>query len=154
MDLDHPLRARLRVQAVDVLGDHGVDQTPVLELGERRVGAIGLLVVEVGEARLLLVTHHRDCRVGENVTVSVRPEKIRIVPPGDLGPSNNVFDLTIDEQWYLGARLILSAHLGGNPLRVDCEDAAVDRHIRVHIPPEDCIVFPATGADAVAGAGA
>ena len=40
----------LRVQAVDVLGDHRVEQPRPLELGQRRVRAVGLLVLERLEA--------------------------------------------------------------------------------------------------------
>ena len=44
------LAARLAVQAVDVLGDDGVEQAGALERGQRLVGAVGLLVLERGEA--------------------------------------------------------------------------------------------------------
>ena len=49
--LDHLARSRLAVQSVDVLGDHRVQESPPLELGQGFVGGIGPLVRQSVEAR-------------------------------------------------------------------------------------------------------
>ena len=82
---------------------------------------------------------------GSAVTVSVRPEKIRLVErPEGRGPDGtNVFEVRIEERTFLGARHTLLVRLGAHPFRVECDAVPAGETAFVEIPAESCIVFPA-----------
>ncbi len=59
MDLDHTLRPRGAMEAIDVLGDDRSYQASLLELGQDAVGAIGLLGAKLVKARPVVAPEAR-----------------------------------------------------------------------------------------------
>jgi iron(III) transport system ATP-binding protein len=108
--------------------------------------------VDVGDGLAVWVRDAHAGAAGDEVVVSVRPERIRLVGPDDPAPEVNTFDVAIVDRSYLGARQMLLAQRGAVSFRIDCEDAPVGQRARVHLPPDACVVFPAEAAAAAAPA--
>ena len=102
--------------------------------------------IDLGDGLVIVVRDAPSGPVGEEVVVAIRPEKIRLIGPGEPRPALNAFDATIADRTYLGARQMLVARRGAIGLRIDCEDAPVEPSAHVHLPPEACIVYPAAAA--------
>jgi iron(III) transport system ATP-binding protein len=102
--------------------------------------------IDIGEGLTLSLPDAAMGRVGEEVILCVRPEKIRLLAPSDAVPEANSFEVTVTDRSYLGARQMLAVERGAIGFRIDCEDNPVATTARVHLPPEACIVFPALDA--------
>jgi iron(III) transport system ATP-binding protein len=84
-------------------------------------------------------------RAGSPVTVSVRPEKIRLTerPGGQGADGTNVFAVTIEESTFLGAHHSLLVRVGPSTFRVECDAVPAGKSAFVEIPADACIVFQA-----------
>ena len=89
----------------------------------------------------LLAPTARVLKVGDAVTVAVRPERIRIgcAPDGPV----NAYPVTIVESTFLGARNLILVRAGEQEFRVEADAGPSDGDSMVQIPAEACIVFPA-----------
>ena len=81
MDLDHLLGAGLAVKAIDVLRDDRIEQATPLELGQRLVRRVRLLVGQVMEARAVEVPEALRVAVegvhrGDRHRIDLRPQPL------------------------------------------------------------------------------
>ncbi|WP_172292117.1 ABC transporter ATP-binding protein [Pseudoruegeria sp. HB172150] len=105
----------------------------------------GVLEIAGGDARL--VVGDRTIRVqkpqaidaGGPVTMAVRPEKIRVLAPGD--DRDNVLDIEIKDSDFLGARSLYHADLGGQAIRFESRANDLRGPVRVGFSADDCFVF-------------
>jgi len=94
-------------------------------------GFNGLAPLTAGSARLF--------RDGDPVTVSVRPERIRLGgTPGQV----NVYTASVAESTFLGARNQVVMRVGEQDFRIEVDAPPQGDHALVEIPSESCIVFP------------
>ena len=100
--------------------------------------------VEIGLAGLkpLRATSVRELKAGDRVTVAVRPERIRLAANGAEG--DNAYPVQVTERTFLGARHQLLVRAGEHDFRVEVDAPPAGDVIMAHIPPEACIVFPAS----------
>jgi spermidine/putrescine ABC transporter ATP-binding subunit len=88
-------------------------------------------------------------RIGASASFSVRPERLRIQPPGGGRETRrNVYDATVEDHDYLGAVVRYYLRLGdGLMVKVDEHNVSGVRYrsgetVTVEIPPDDCFVLP------------
>ena len=107
--------------------------------------ANGSVRIAIGDGQPLVAASPLPIRSGSPVTVSVRPEKIRLLesPQADGGDATNLFPVRIEERTYLGAHHNVLVRVGKDAFRVDCDTLPGGDTAFVHIPPESCIVFQA-----------
>ena len=117
--LDHPLRTRLAMQAIDVLGDHRVQQPAPLELGQRLVGGVRLLVGERLEAGPVEVPEAAWCRGGRRR--SSRPTSGR---PSPRAPSPGVRKSGIPDGTEIPAPVSATVHSLSRMSPASCSAAA------------------------------
>jgi iron(III) transport system ATP-binding protein len=82
----------------------------------------------------------RDLKVGDAVTVAVRPERIRIGSAPD-GP-DNAYQVAVVESTFLGARNLILVRAGEQEFRVEADAGPSGGNSMIQIPTEACIVFP------------
>jgi putative spermidine/putrescine transport system ATP-binding protein len=117
------------------------------------IGVANLLACRVVSAREGLVAWEgitlrvpgERLRDGDRVTVSVRPEKLRIAPPEDA--SVNRLQGVVEVVTFLGAVFRAELTVAGRPIVVDVSHAqagAVARRtpLTVAFAPSDCVVIP------------
>jgi iron(III) transport system ATP-binding protein len=108
-------------------------------------GAAGSVRIAIGDGQPLVAASPLKLRDGSKVTVSVRPEKIRLLdsPRANGADATNVFPVRIEERTYLGAHHNVLVRVGKDSFRVDCDALPNGETAFAHIPPESCIVFQA-----------
>jgi len=91
----------------------------------------------------------RALRIGDAVTVAVRPERIRIgsVPDNPV----NAYTVTVVESMFLGARKMILVRAGEQELRIEADAGPSSGDAIVQIPMEACIVFPGRKSDGGSG---
>jgi len=94
-------------------------------------GFDGLAPLSVGTPRLF--------RDGDKVTVSVRPERIRV---GAVLGQPNVYTATVAESTFLGARNHVVMRVGETDFRIEVDTPPAGATATVELPSEACIVFP------------
>ncbi len=87
----------------------------------------------------LSVPSARVFRDGDSVTVSVRPERIRL---GGTPGQENVYTVTVAENTFLGARNQVVVRAGGQDFRIEVDVPPSGGTAIVEIPREACIAFP------------
>ncbi|MFI5610086.1 ABC transporter ATP-binding protein [Amycolatopsis sp. NPDC051903] len=99
---------------------------------------------EVTTAAGRLVTDD-EAAAGAEVVVLVRPEDVRIEPPGAAGPG--VLAATIAESFYYGSSLVVQADAGGVRVQALVTGAATTRfeagqRVSLHIDARDAVLVP------------
>src|SRR5919108_216206 len=105
--------------------------------------ADGKLRIAIDGGPPLVAHSQRAFRRASAVTVSIRPERIRLVDShdGNQAHRTNVFEARVEERTFLGARHILLVRAGSNAFRVECDTAPRSDAVYVHVPAESCVVF-------------
>jgi iron(III) transport system ATP-binding protein len=97
--------------------------------------------VELPSGRTLAVGGGRALAAGSEVVVAVRPERLSVV----AGPAAaDVVEATVVDRSYLGARWLYHLELDGEAIRVESAEAVPGAQAFIRIPPEACVVFPAS----------
>ena len=80
--------------------------------------------------------------VGEDVTVAVRPERLRITPASDRAAGGNVLDTEILTRSYVGSRFEYGLRLGNNVVQVVSQDGTLSHDVRLVFDPKDALLYP------------
>ncbi|TDD44459.1 ABC transporter ATP-binding protein [Nonomuraea terrae] len=78
---------------------------------------------------------------GRDVTVAVRPERLRITPPVDGTPDGNALDAEILTRSYVGSRYEYDLTLGENVIKVVSQDGSLTGRARLAFDPADVLVY-------------
>jgi iron(III) transport system ATP-binding protein len=140
---------------VQLADPHTVYQRPADPFVADFIGSSNFLpgiVAEAGDATVrvrltgatdmppLLAPTARVLKVGDAVTVAVRPERIRIGSAPN-GP-DNAYPVAVVESTFLGARNLILVRAGEQEFRVEADAGPTGGDSMIQIPPEACIVFP------------
>jgi iron(III) transport system ATP-binding protein len=103
-------------------------------------GPEGGLTVALGDGQLVKVQPERRAPAGAPVTLAYRPEQLRIVGDGaDEGGS--VVVAQVVSRSYVGGRWQNMLRIGGEPVRIETEQALPDGRLRVSLPVAGAILF-------------
>ena len=98
-----------------------------LEASVSDVTATGAVVALAATGQAVTVDSDTHSRVGQTVTVAIRPEKLRICPPGQLTTSVNTLDTEVLTVSYLGSRYEYDVKLGDHVVQVVSDRRRADR---------------------------
>ena len=120
----------------DFIGSSNFLHGRVTAMGDGRVqvalnGFDGLAPLQAATPRVF--------KPGDAVTVSVRPERIRL---GGLSGQANVYAVQVDESTFLGARNQVMVRVGQQEFRIEVDIPPSGDSATVEIPADACIVFP------------
>jgi len=112
------------------------------------------LVVELAGGRIPLEQAHHGFRGGEQVLLAVRPEKVRLLPPGQGDATNGiVLDGTMRDRLFHGDTYRFEIDIGdARPFLVDMQLVSLTRHtdvpqpgerVRLHLDPNTVSLFRA-----------
>jgi iron(III) transport system ATP-binding protein len=93
--------------------------------------------IENGE----VLTSRRAAPSGDRVTVTVRSERIRLLPATDREP--NTISAKIASSVYLGSKWQHLVEIASGTMRVETMDVAPGADVRIGFIPEDLILLPA-----------
>src|SRR5262245_9388591 len=137
---EHPSNAFV----ADFIGEANFFDGTIVESGASEVG------IAVGAVTLYAALRGSEVpRVGQRASCSVRPERLRIEPPG-APPANarNAYAATVAEHEYLGAVVRYYLRVGDATIvKVDEQNLSgvlyrPGEDVTVIIPPDDCFVLP------------
>jgi iron(III) transport system ATP-binding protein len=110
--------------------------------GTAREQQDGRLRVELRDGSSLLASAPKPVAAGREVSVAVRPERIRLTaPPDAAAPRPNVLRVEIEDTTFLGSHHSLQVRAGQDRFRVECETPPADDAAFVEIAPDACTVF-------------
>ena len=80
--------------------------------------------------------------MGQTVTVAIRPEKLRICPPGQLTQPVNTLDTEVLTRSYVGSRYEYDVKLGDHVVQVASENGGLAGPVQLSVEPECCRLYP------------
>ncbi|MDV3123945.1 ABC transporter ATP-binding protein [Mycobacterium sp. 21AC1] len=90
----------------------------------------------------LKVVTDQSIPVGQLVTVAIRPERLRLIPPDTPAkPGENVLDTEVLTVSYLGSRYEYDVKLGDHVVQVVCDRGGLKGPVRLSVEPQDCLVY-------------
>ena len=105
---------------------------------ERKGEWVRVLLPEIGELNLRTdrgpQNAVRDWTANAPVTVAIRSERVRVLQ--EDGPLENSFNVQVTDSSYEGSRWLHLVKTPVGTLRLETLDAAPDRQLRLHLPPE------------------
>ncbi len=103
----------------------------------------GVVTITLVGGAQLTVESARLFQPGDAVSLSVRPERIEILEPSSP-IAENILQAQIEEVTFLGSHHVVQASSGGAQFRVESRGMPPAGDVRVHIPRDAAIVFPAS----------
>jgi iron(III) transport system ATP-binding protein len=91
--------------------------------------------------RVTIQSERRPAR-GDKVTVGYRPEQIRLAADNETDTAGSVVAARVVSHSYVGGRWQIGLDLGGNPIRIETQQAIADRQLRLWLPIVGGILFP------------
>ena len=116
-----------------------------LEASVKEVTSTGAVVALAATGQAVTVESDTPSRVGQTVTVAIRPEKLRICPPGQLTKSVNTLDTEVLTVSYLGSRYEYDVKLGDHVVQVASDDGGLAGPVQLSVEPECCLLFHEAG---------
>jgi iron(III) transport system ATP-binding protein len=104
-------------------------------------GPQGSLTVALGDGQLVRVEPERRAVPGAPVTLAYRPEQMRVVGDGAADPAASVVTAEAVSRSYVGGRWQNMLRIGGEPVRIETEQALPDGRLRVSLPVAGAILF-------------
>ena len=80
-------------------------------------------------------------RVGQTVTVAIRPESLRICPPGQLTSAVNTLNTEVLTVSYLGSRFEYDVKLGDHVVQVASDRGGLTGPVELSVEPDKCLLF-------------
>ncbi|MET7329798.1 ABC transporter ATP-binding protein [Nonomuraea sp. NPDC005650] len=80
------------------------------------------------------------------VTVAVRPERLRILPPGETGETGeNVLTAEVLTSSYVGSRHEYDLRLGDHVIQAETNRSGLSGEVTLVVEPAACLLYPTTG---------
>jgi iron(III) transport system ATP-binding protein len=103
--------------------------------------ATGAVVALAANGQTLTVESTTPGRVGQTVTVAIRPESLRICPPGQLTASVNRLNTEVLTVSYLGSRFEYDVKLGDHVVQVASDHGGLNGPVELSVEPDKCLLF-------------
>jgi iron(III) transport system ATP-binding protein len=102
----------------------------------------GVVVKLAANGQSLRVDTDQKTEAGQTVTVAVRPEKLRLCPPGSVvTPGVNTLDTEVLTVSYLGSRYEYDVKLGDHVVQVVCDRGGLTGSVRLGVEPDACLLY-------------
>jgi iron(III) transport system ATP-binding protein len=112
-----------------------------LEASVTEVTATGAVVALAANGQALTVESNTPGRAGQTVTVAIRPESLRICPPGQLTSSVNRLNTEVLTVSYLGSRFEYDVKLGDHVVQVASDRGGLTGPVELSVEPDKCLLF-------------
>ncbi|MCX7522014.1 ABC transporter ATP-binding protein [Microbacterium sp. STN6] len=91
---------------------------------------------------VVTVTTDAPFSVGQEVTLAVRPERLRITPARSDAAGSNVLNTEVLTCSYVGSRYEYNLRLGRNVVQVVTQDSGLAGAVRLVFEPGDALLYP------------
>ena len=112
-----------------------------LEASVSDVTTNGAVVALAANGQALTVDTKTSVGVGQTVTVAIRPEKLRICPPGQLTTAVNTLDTEVLAVSYLGSRYEYDVKFGDHVVQVVSDEGGLAGPVQLSVEPHCCLLF-------------
>jgi iron(III) transport system ATP-binding protein len=112
-----------------------------LQASVTEVTATGAVVALAANGQTVTVESKTPGRAGETVTVAIRPESLRICPPGQLTSSVNTLNTEVLTVSYLGSRFEYDVKLGDHVVQVASDRGGLTGPVELSVEPDKCLLF-------------
>jgi iron(III) transport system ATP-binding protein len=80
--------------------------------------------------------------LGDKVTFAYRPEQMRLATDNETATDGSIVNAAVVSHSYIGGRWQIGLDVGGNPIRIETQEATSSRQLRLWLPLAGGILFP------------
>ncbi|MFQ3455115.1 ABC transporter ATP-binding protein [Bradyrhizobium sp. UFLA01-814] len=103
--------------------------------------ANGQTQVTLADGQRVTLQSERRPALGDKVTFAYRPEQMRLATDQDSDINGSIVEAAVVSHSYVGGRWQIGLDVGGNQIRIETQDAATDRRLRLWLPLTGGILF-------------
>ncbi|MGH3638226.1 MAG: ABC transporter ATP-binding protein [Mycobacterium sp.] len=104
--------------------------------------ATGATVALAANGQTITVASDTPGQVGQTVTVAIRPERLRICPPGQsVATEANTLNTEVLTVSYLGSRYEYDVKLGDHVVQVVSDRSGLTGPVQLAVDPDACLLF-------------
>ena len=103
--------------------------------------ANGRTLVTLADGQRVALQSERRPAPGDKVTFAYRPEQMRLASDNDNATDGSIVEAAVVSHSYIGGRWQIGLDVGGNQIRIETQDAATDRRLRLWLPLAGGILF-------------
>lgn len=104
--------------------------------------ANGQTLVRLADGQRVTIQSERRPSPGDKVTFAYRPEQMRLATDNETEAGGSIVNANVVSHSYIGGRWQIGLDVGGNPIRIETQEATAARQLRLWLPLAGGILFP------------